>query len=223
MELGMKIFSIAGPKGGCGKSTLALSLATRASLETGKVGLIDLDAAQGTATEWWVQRGRPVSPYLHDGEGTLDEMVEDLVAHGWTYCFIDGPPGDFDLIEMSILVSSVVLVPVKLSYFDAAAVDSVIGLCQRRKKPYAFVISEFDGRKPFENANNLALAMLDGRGPILKSYISYHPKHRLGLIEGKTGAELDRTLAREIDALWTEVKDLAGLSPKLKAVEGRRG
>jgi cellulose biosynthesis protein BcsQ len=54
----MKVITIAGPKGGTGKSTVCASLAVRATLETGRVALIDLDA-QGTLSEFWVLRGKP--------------------------------------------------------------------------------------------------------------------------------------------------------------------
>jgi chromosome partitioning protein len=211
----MKVFTIAGPKGGCGKSVTASSLAVRASNEAGsKVALIDLNEDQATLTEWWTQRGKPPNPLLHDEEGTLDSMVESLRAASWTYCFIDGPPYEQDLIEMSVLVSDAVLIPIKLAYFDATTIDSIVGMCERKDKPYAFVINEFDDRKIFTNANAIPLAMLEGRGRIMKARISYHPKHRVGQIQGKTGAELDKTLAKEIDALWSETKRLAG---------GRRG
>jgi chromosome partitioning protein len=211
-----------GSEGWLRQSTVTTALGVRATHETGKVALIDLNEDQGTLCEWWVLRGRPANPFLYDGEGTLDEMVEDLRADGWTYAFLDGPPYEQDLIEMSVIVASAVLIPVKLAYFDAAAIDSVLGMCQRRKKPYAFLVNEFDSRKTFANANAIALAMLEGRGPILNTRISYSPKHRVGQIDGKTGAELDKGLAREIDSLWTEVKALAGIAPSMKAVKGSK-
>jgi cellulose biosynthesis protein BcsQ len=199
MKEGLTTITIAGPKGGCGKSLLTTLLGVRATFETGRVALIDLNDDQGTLTEWWTLRGRPVNPYLHDAEGTLDTLVDELRAANWNYCFIDGPPYEQDLIEMSVIVADAVLIPVKLSYFDTSAIDSILGMCRRREKPYAFVINEFDGRKNFENANNIALAMLDGRGCILETRVTYDPKYRVGQIKGKTGGETSKALAAEID------------------------
>ena len=124
---------------------------------------------------------------------------------------------------MSVIVAGSVLIPVKPAYFDTSVIDSIVGMCKRRQKPYAFVISEWDDRKAFANANNIALAMLEGRGPILETRISYHPKYRVGQIDGMTGAELDKGLSKEIDAVWTEAKRLAGIGPALKKMEGARG
>jgi cellulose biosynthesis protein BcsQ len=135
----------------------------------------------------------------------------------------DGPPHEQDLIEMSVIVAGAVLIPVKPAYFDTSVIDSIVGMCKRRQKPYAFVISEWDDRKAFANANNIALAMLEGRGPVLGTRISYHPKYRVGQIDGMTGAELDKGLSKEIDTVWTEAKRLAGIGSALKKMEGGRG
>jgi chromosome partitioning protein len=205
----MQVITIAGPKGGCGKTTLVSNLAVHMARQASKVAIIDLNEDQGTITEWWTLRGRPVNPFLYDGDGTLDEMLDGLKADGWQYVFIDGPPLDQDIIEMSVLVADAVLIPVKLAYFDTSLIDSIIGMCQRRKKPHAFVISEHDSRKSYANPNALALAMLDGRAPILKPYISDHPKHRSGQIQGKAGVELDKMLGKEIADVWSAVGKLA--------------
>lgn len=221
----MKVISIAGPKGGCGKTLTTCSLSVRAAEDTGKAALLDMDEGQGTLTEWWTLRGKPVNPYLYNSDGTLDELVNNLRADGWTYCFIDGPPHDQDLIEMSVIVADAVVIPIKLSWFDTSAIDSVVEMCKRRRKPYAFVINEFDERAMFSTANELALQALKGRGDILQQRVSYHPKHRIGQMEGKTGAELDTRItkkgqvtkgpiAQETDALWAEVKKLAGIPAK---------
>jgi cellulose biosynthesis protein BcsQ len=187
----------------------------RATEDSGRVAAIDMDEAQGTLTEFWVQRGRPVNPYLYDDEGTLDEVVKVLRGDRWDYLFIDGPPHDQDAIEMCVYVSDVVLLPVKLSYADVSSIDSVIAMCRRRSKPYAFVINEFDDRRQWTNSNNLGLRLLNGRGRIMQQRISSSPKHRFGLIEGRTGAELDTRgrhkgpIAKEIDALWAETLQIA--------------
>lgn len=93
----MKVFTTAGPKGGCGKSLMTLSLALAAAghptvglqlkqpgaPEPPRVAIVDLNEDQGTTTDWWVQRGRPANPFLYDADGTLDELVDGLSADNW--------------------------------------------------------------------------------------------------------------------------------------------
>jgi chromosome partitioning protein len=221
----MKVISVAGPKGGVGKSLTTSCLAVHAAQETGKVAILDMDEGQGTLTEWWTLRGRPVNPYLHAAEGTLDELVDNLKADEWTYAIIDGPPHDQDLIEMTVVVADAVIIPVKLAYFDTSAIDGIKAMCERRKKPFAFLVNEYDERQLFAKSNALALRLLQGRGRILDARLSYDPKYRLGQIQGRTGPEMEGkrpgAITAEVAALWTEVKKLAGV-PELKAVRGGR-
>jgi hypothetical protein len=116
-----------------------------------------------------------------------------------------------------------VVIPVKLAYFDTSAIDAIVGMRMRHRKPHAFFRSEYDDRKTFTNANNIGLGMLEGRGSVLRSTVSYDPKYRVAQIDGQTGAEISKPLGKEIDKLWTEVKELAGIGPTLKSVEGGRG
>src|SRR5262245_27828481 len=223
-EVPMKIITIAAPKGGTGKSNTVAVLAARAATESprtrgkGGVAMIDLNEDQATLSQWWTLRGRPVNPYLLKDGGTLDEDIKILGSDGWDYCVIDGPPYDMDMIEMTVVLASVVIIPVKLAFSDISAIDAIVDMCKRRRRPYAFVINEYDSRQTFKTVNAEALALLTGRGQILKTRISYHPKYRAGQMEGKTGPELDDKLAKEIDKLWSEVKALAGVKPTLTVV-----
>jgi Mrp family chromosome partitioning ATPase len=47
-----------------GQSTTVLSLAVRASQESARVGMLDLNEDQGDLTKWWLLRGEPMNPRL---------------------------------------------------------------------------------------------------------------------------------------------------------------
>jgi MinD-like ATPase involved in chromosome partitioning or flagellar assembly len=47
----MKVITVASPKGGSGKTTLASVLAVRASMESARVAMFDLNADQGNLTQ----------------------------------------------------------------------------------------------------------------------------------------------------------------------------
>lgn len=204
----MKTLTIAAPKGGSAKSLTTATLAVRAAEDGSRVAMLDLNADQATLTQWWALRGRQSNPYLLSDCGRLAEDIELLRGEGFAYCMIDTPPLDMELIETAIVVSDAVLVPVMASFFDVSAIDSVVDMCKRRRKPFAFVLSSFDGRQIFKSSNDEAVAVLSGRGKILKTRVPYHPKFRAGQIEGKTGPELDKKLADTVNELWAEVQTL---------------
>jgi chromosome partitioning protein len=72
----MRVVTLAGTKGGIGKTTLCSALAVRAAEDRDKVALIDLDP-QESLTSWWTRRGKTKNPKLYEQRGgrfALGEM-----------------------------------------------------------------------------------------------------------------------------------------------------
>ena len=206
----MKTITVASAKGGSGKSTIVSALAVRACQETLGVALMDLNFDQGSLTHWWHTRGSPMAPRLALEIENIPRDARKLAQSGIDWLFIDTPPADQDLIEQAVAVADVVLVPVRSGFFDVLAVQSVIEMCREHRKPFAFVLSVVDGR--FKTLTAQALAVLEGLGPVLKTHVSYRQPYVTALTIGRTGPEIERgserQLRSEIDALWSEVKQL---------------
>ena len=198
----MKTITIATAKGESGKTTIASALAVRAARDFKRVAMLDLNVDQGTLTNWWMTRGKPDNPHCFSD-------VDD-VGDGWDWLFIDGPPLDLDIIELSIMLADAVIIPVKASIFDIGSIDPVVEICSDRHKPFAFVMSDVDGR--YKGLNNSAIEALTNHGNVLSVRIS----HKLGYVNaitiGKTGPEIDKSLEREIDRLWADVKRLGSVN-----------
>lgn len=214
----MRTITVASAKGGSTKSSTVLALAARASQEFGRVAMIDLNADQGTLTEWWKLRGRRINPYLLPEVTELATDLKVLADAGTNLCLIDTPPMDMALIELAVSVADAVIIPVIPSYFDTSAVDCVVEMCRRLGKDYAFLFNAYDGRKIFDEVNAKAKAALTGRGDILEHHISYSPKYRLAAEDGKSGAERDTALAKEMDLVWEDVKTHSGMPTKVVSV-----
>jgi chromosome partitioning protein len=208
-----RVITIAAPKGGSGKTTLASALAVRADEESRAVVMVDLNADQGNLTQWWIARGEPDSPTLVNDisdANTIVEAVTEMRRNGWQWRFIDTPPCDLDLIETAILIADVVLIPVRTSIFDIGAIDPVMEICRQHRKPFAFVLSAVDVK--FRGLTATAVATLSKQGRVLDAGTSYGLAYINAVTIGKSGPEIDPDLRPEIDALWAQVKRLAGVA-----------
>ena len=123
---------------------------------------------QATLTEWWGKRGRPLFPHLLQ----LTDFASDLAAlrkANWDYCLIDTPPTDVDLIETAILEADATLIPVRPSDLDISACRTVVEICRRRRKPFAFILCQVDTRPAFRKINDAAIELLGEMGTVLSA------------------------------------------------------
>jgi chromosome partitioning protein len=206
----MKVITVAAPKGGCGKSTATLVLATRAVQDGKRVAMYDLNADQASLTGWWFARGEPENPQLLELEGKLTHSIEHDRQQGFDYLFIDTPPLDVDLIENAALKSDLVIVPVRSSFFDITAISSIVDVCKRRRRTFAFLMSAVDSRDPkLRKLNEQTRIALLPEGQILSFHLSYSASYISALHSGRAGFEADKKLVSEVDGLWAEVQRLA--------------
>ena len=214
----MKVVSICAAKGGCTKTTVTSSLATRAAQESRRVALFDLNGDQGDLTQWWILRGHPANPRLIEVE-KISQDIEALRAEKFGWLFIDTPPFDLDIIENAVLKSDCVIIPVRPSMFDINGVVPVVEMCRERRKPYSFLLSAVDAK--MSKLTESAMSALVNDGPIFATRISYRQSYITAIPRGKAGAEVDESLQPEIDNLWVEVKRLASTPISISAFKGR--
>ena len=203
----MKTIAVAAAKGGSGKSTIVSALAARASKESMRVAMIDLNPDQANLTQWWTLRGQPMNPRLIMDIESIPEDVKILDAAGYEWLILDTPPVEMDLIEQAVAVAGFVLIPVRASFFDVDAIDAVISMCRTHRKSFAFVLSAVDSK--FKKLTDQAIVALVKEGPLLASRVSYRKHYIEALMAGRSGPEIEKDLVPEIDALWSEVKRYA--------------
>ncbi|MEO0461730.1 MAG: ParA family partition ATPase [Pseudomonadota bacterium] len=134
----MIIIAITSQKGGSGKTTLAVHLATRAAQAGYESCVIDTDP-QATAAAWSDWRGDFLPVVVTAPPARLTRTIESAKKNGVDFIVIDTPPHADAAAREAIKIAYIVLVPTKPRAFDLAALEPIADLVSFAKKP-AYVV-----------------------------------------------------------------------------------
>jgi chromosome partitioning protein len=202
-----RVVTFANLKGGVGKSMLASALSVRASEESKRVALLDLDPQESLAS-WWTRRGKVKNPKLFEVDAAT-EAIELLVSEGWEWVFVDTGPAKLDLIEPGIAVADLVLIPTRPSAFDIEQAAITVELCETHGKRHAFVLNHAPAGSTMTKSS---IQFLQKNGStVIDKAIPFRPAYMAATTVGKSGPEVEKSGAarKEIDAIWEAVKALA--------------
>lgn len=190
--------AIVNSKGGVGKTTSAVYLATAAARDGQTVELWDADV-QGSAYEWALQaeeEGRPLEfPVL---PATLPRLRRGAPAGEWV--IIDTPPGHQELMQAAVETADLVLVPIDPSVMGwqraQATLDGVA-----HGKPAAVLVCMTDSRESLTRATTEMLKEEDAppafnRTIPRRSIIAQSSYSRPGKLHG-------------YDSIYKEIKEIA--------------
>lgn len=133
-------------KGGSGKSTTAMNMATRFAKSKYQVGLMDFDP-QKTLTKWQKRRDEYFcgKNTILDFDSTQDEFFsKHKIAEesGCDVLIIDTPPTILEFHNELLEKADFVLVPTKTTMEDLETIAEVVDVIEAKEKSYGFLINE---------------------------------------------------------------------------------
>jgi chromosome partitioning protein len=206
------IVSLLNQKGGVGKTTLALHIATGLAQQGHKCLLLDADK-QSSALDWGANReDAPLFPILGLPKATLHRELSKI-SKDYAHVIIDSPPHANDVARSAIMASDVILIPVQPSPYDIWASEETVKLITeaaplKEKLKTAFVINRkivntAIGRDVVDTLSSFAF-------PVLSAQICQRVAFAESAAVGKTVLETEpeSLAAQEIQDL---VKELLAL------------
>jgi chromosome partitioning protein len=199
-------------KGGAGKSTTAINLATAAEGAGIRTAIIDIDPEQQAAARW--KDSRPAErPTVHSAVHTrIIQAISEAVDKGAELVLIDCPALSPAITTEAIKLAHLVLIPCRTTVQDIQFLTTTADIAATHKKPTAVVlnavepqIKETDEARAFVEKEGLALAPVH-----LSKAVAFHRAITAGL--GVTEYEPTGKAAQETLHLLNWISRLLDLS-----------
>ena len=197
----MKTVAIISQKGGAGKTTLAVHLATAAALAGHQTAIIDLDP-QATAASWGDRRQAEAPEVISGQAMRLPALMGMAQTNGADFIILDTAPNADQTASLAARAADLVLIPCRPSTFDLEAIETTLLLAKTAGKPAFVVLNAVPPRSAIgrEAADGLA-----ARGAqVAPHFLTQRAAFAYGVIDGRTAQEFEPQgkAAEEIEALY---------------------
>jgi chromosome partitioning protein len=197
----MKTIAIVSQKGGAGKTTIAVHLATAAAAAGRAAAIIDLDP-QGTAASWGDRRQADAPEVVSGQAARLSVLIDAARAASADLLVLDTAPNADQTALRAAQLADLVLIPCRASAFDLEAIKTTLTLAQIAQKP-SFVI--LNAVPPRSGIGREAAGGLEGQGAqVAPVMLCQRAAFAHGVIDGRTAQEFEPggKAAEEIERLY---------------------
>jgi len=199
----MTTIAIISQKGGAGKTTLALHLATAAQ-QAGRVALVVDTDPQATASQWAAWRGDAPPEVIDSPPPRLAAKVAAARNQGAEWIVIDTPPHADNAARSAAEIADLILIPCRPSAFDLSAIQTSVRLVQLLRKPafIVFAAGSPNAARVYAEAGELVAGYGTPPCPVI---VPDRAAYRHASAEGRTVTEIEPggKAAEEIRALYT--------------------
>lgn len=136
----MKTVAIISQKGGAGKTTLALHLATSSALQGRNTAIIDLDP-QASAANWSDRRVAEIPVVLSAHASRLSHEIDRVKDMGGDLLIIDTAPHSDSAALEAAKAADLILVPCRPAILDIEAISNTLNLVKTTGKPIFVVMN----------------------------------------------------------------------------------
>jgi chromosome partitioning protein len=203
----MKVIALTSDKGGMGKSTLAINLATAATEAGVEAAILDLDP-QASVGRWARMRkkaGLPPHPYA---EVCVPIDVEDRIAElkvaGAQLVLLDTAGRDNNAISAAIAAADLVLIPCHPTDLELSTLGPTLARLRADQRPnYVLLIDWSAGASRRRLDATAAIERAGGR--VAPSVYTHRADYRLAIELGQGVTEFQRyqSAAQEIRRVWS--------------------
>jgi len=186
--MAMFVIAVVSQKGGVGKSTLAVHLATEAVAQGKRVLLLDLDP-QGSAMEWANRRGDRPPDVSGANPASVAKEVEQAKTEGYDLVVVDTAPHADHAALQAARVADIIAIPCRPATFDIAAISATLDLCKLANRQSRVIINAAPIRSKV--TAEAGEAITDRGGDVSPVVVRQRVAFQHCLIDGRTAAEFE--------------------------------
>lgn len=192
------VTTVANLKGGVGKSTTTIHLATAAQMAGIPTAIIDIDPDQQAVAKWSDSREAVRPPVLSAVWSRLPQSIAEAERGGAELIFIDTAAFEQKILTAAVQVAKLILIPCRPTAQDVQYLTATTDLVALYQKPAAIVLNQVEPRLPeTEQARALITKLGLALAPIyLSKAVAYQRAIAAGL--GVTEFEPTGKAAQEV-------------------------
>ena len=202
----MKKIAFFSQKGGGGKTTLAVHTAVAANDDGERVVIVDTDP-QKSATVWGDARSQVIPIVATAATADLQRVLDAARDEMMTLAIVDTAPHATPDSTRIVRAADLIVIPIRPSAFDLAAIDSAVDIVKAAGVPTVFVLSACPSRAPEIKETREVLAKYGL--PISPFEIIDRRAYSRAIASGRAVTEFDPDgkAAGEIRILWSWLKE----------------